>query len=128
MPNLGGLVLPCKINANTQISWNYVWHNAEHMDVDSERIEVSDAPGTTRESNIISDLTQIDSNDPRAGINEKPSFGSGACDKPPTGNWRSLGLETNRDELRKVSRERYDNGSTPRNPYVATIFIGEGDA
>lgn len=86
----------------------------EKMDVDSERI-VSDALRTTREGNITSDLMQIDSHDPRVGINEMPTIGSGAYGKPRTGKVRSVGSKTKGDHLHKVytvPRERYDDQKT----------------
>ncbi|KAJ4175458.1 hypothetical protein NW767_015780, partial [Fusarium falciforme] len=63
---------------------------------------VSDPPGTTREDSITSDLMYIDSS------GQKPSFGSGAWEKPLTNNGSSVRPEIKRDPLRKVSQGRYD--------------------
>lgn len=63
---------------------------------------VSDPLGTTREDSITSDLMHADSSD------QKLSFGSGAWEKPLTGNRNSVRSEIKRDPLRKVSQGRYD--------------------
>ena len=80
----------------------------ELMDVDSEQIVACPASETTREVDITSDLTHTDSNAYKAGLHEKPSFGSGAWEKPPTSIWNSVRLETRRNPPCRVSRVRYD--------------------
>jgi hypothetical protein len=80
----------------------------ERMDIDSEQIVACPAPETTSDVNITSDLTHIAGNAYKAGLHEKPGFGSGTWEKPPTSNWNSVRPETNRNPPSRVSRGRYD--------------------
>ncbi|RSL40497.1 hypothetical protein CEP51_016690, partial [Fusarium floridanum] len=59
------------------------------MDVDSEQVVACPASKTTSETNFTSDLTHTDSNAYKAALHEKPGFGSGAWEKPPTSIWNS---------------------------------------
>lgn len=79
----------------------------ELMDVDSEEIVARPASGTTREVNITSDSAYTDSNAYKAGLHEKPSFGSRTWEKHPTSIWNPVRLETRRNPICGVLRGRY---------------------